>query len=120
MTDMPFIEKYRPSKFDEVVGVDVDRLKTLVSNPQSLPNLLFVGSAGVGKTTCAKIILDELAPIDVLKINGSDTTGVDIIRDKVFNFVVSQSTNPEKPKIVWIEEFDYMSQSAFAALRVMI
>ncbi len=67
-----------------------------------------------------KIIIKELQPIDYIKINGSDTTGVDTIRERVYNFITSMSTTQGKPKIVWIEEFDYMSQNAFAALRSMM
>ena len=114
-------EKYRPKNFAEVVGVkDLDRLSSLISNPQDIPNLLFYGPAGVGKTSVAKIIINKLKPIDYIKINGSDTTGVDTIRERVYNFMSSMSSQKDKPKIVWIEEFDFMSKSSFAALRSMI
>jgi DNA polymerase III delta prime subunit len=117
----PLIEKYRPQTFGEVIGVkDIGKLTFILSNPATMPNLLFFGPQGTGKTTCAKIIIASMRPIDVMRINGSDTTGIDTIRDKVFNFVTSKSSVDGKPKIVWIEEFDYMSQAAFAALRSMI
>jgi DNA polymerase III delta prime subunit len=85
-----------------------------------MPNLLFHGPQGTGKTTVAKIIIEQLKPIDILRINGSDETSVDVIRDKVYNFMTSMSSVSDKPKLIWIEEFDFMSQSAFAALRGMI
>ena len=79
---LPLCEKWRPTTFDEVVGVkDLSKLKELVKTPKDLPNLLFFGPAGVGKTTCAKIVINSMKPIDVLRLNGSDTTGVDTIRD---------------------------------------
>jgi len=118
---LPLSEKYRPLEFSEVVGLeDVDRIQNLLDNVETMPNLLFHGPAGTGKTTVAKIIINKLKPIDYIKINGSDTTGVDTIREKVYNFISSMSSAKGKPKIVWIEEFDFMSQNAFAALRSMI
>ena len=108
MNKLPLIEKTRPKEFDELVGIDkLDRIKALISNPADMPNLLFYGPAGTGKTTTAKIILEKLKPIDFIRINGSDTTGVDTIRERVYNFITSKSTNAGKPKIIWIEEFDY-------------
>jgi DNA polymerase III delta prime subunit len=121
MRPLPLIEKQRPKEFEELVGIDkIDRIKTLISKPADMPNLLFYGPAGTGKTTTAKIILDKLKPIDFIRINGSDTTGVDTIRERVYNFVTSRSTNEGKPKIIWIEEFDYQSKNAFAALRSLM
>ena len=121
MNKLPLIEKTRPKEFDELVGIDkLDRIKALISNPADMPNLLFYGPAGTGKTTTAKIILEKLKPIDFIRINGSDTTGVDTIRERVYNFITSKSTNAGKPKIIWIEEFDYQSKNAFAALRSLI
>jgi len=119
--NVPLIEQYRPKEFTEVVGVaDLDRLETLIASPKDMPNLLFHGPQGTGKTTVAKIILNKLKPIDCLRINGSDETSVDVVRDKVYNYMTAMSSVPDKPKIIWIEEFDYMSASAFAALRSMI
>ena len=118
---IPLNEKWRPTEFKDVIGVSrIEEIKTIISDPMSMPNLLFFGTPGVGKTTVARIIINKLSPIDVLRLNGSDTTGVDTIRDKVYNFMTSMSSEPDKPKIIWIEEFDYLSANAFAALRGMI
>jgi len=121
MNNIPLIETYRPQEFKEVVGVeDLDRLESLISTPKDMPNLLFHGPQGTGKTTVAKIILNKLKPVDCLRINGSDETSVEVVREKVYNYMASMSSVSDKPKIVWIEEFDFMSTSAFAALRSMI
>lgn len=119
--NIPLIEKWRPKEFKEVVGLkDIERFSIMISDPLEMPNLLFYGPQGTGKTSLAKIIINKLQPINVLRINGSDTTGVDTIRDKVYNFMTSKSSESNKPRLVWIEEFDFMSKSSFAALRSMI
>jgi len=117
--ELPLIEKYRPHKFEDVVGFNTAFIN-LTKDPATMPNLLFHGAQGTGKTTVAKIIIENLKPISVMRINGSDTTGVDTIREKVFNFMSGMSSVPNKPKIIWIEEFDFMSPNAFAALRSMM
>jgi DNA polymerase III delta prime subunit len=120
MDNLPFIEKYRPKEFSEVVGLDTKLYESIITNPKDMPNLLLYGTAGTGKTTIAKILLSKLSPVDILRVNGSDTTSVDFVRDQIYNFISSQSRIPDKPKIVWIEEFDYLSSNAMAALRTMI
>jgi DNA polymerase III delta prime subunit len=114
---LPFIEKYRPNEFKDVAGIDTVVFSKYISNIGEMPNLFLYGPAGCGKTTISKIIINKLQPIDVLYVNGSDTTSVDYIRDKVYNFISSKSREENKPKIVFIDECDYLSQSAWAALR---
>lgn len=121
MTNFPLSETYRPKDFNEVMGIqDLSNIDLLLKTPSEMPSFLFHGPQGTGKTTVAKIIVNKLKPIDVLKLNGSDTTGVDTIRERVYNFMTSLSSEPDKPKIIWIEEFDYLSANAFAALRSMM
>jgi len=121
MNNLPLSETYRPTEFDDIAGLkDKAIFETILNSPSDMSSLLLFGPQGTGKTTSARILVEKLKPIDVLKINGSDTTGVDTIREKVYNFMTSQSFNVGKPRLIWIEEFDYMSASAFAALRAMM
>lgn len=117
---LPFTEVYRPKKFEELSGIDIVPFVEIAKNPSNIPNLLLVGSPGSGKSSTIKILLEELKPIDYLKINGSDTNGVDFVREKIHSFISSKSSVDGKPKIVWIEETDFFSQAAFAALRSMM
>jgi DNA polymerase III delta prime subunit len=83
----------------------------------SIPHLLFSGAAGIGKTTLAKILIKQLAidEYDVLEINASRENNVDTVRDRITNFV---STMPfGKFKVVLLDEADYLSPNAQAALR---
>jgi len=118
---VPLIEKYRPETLDEVVSLGSKvLLDKIISRPADMPSLLLYGPQGTGKTTVIKALTKALAPIDIIRINGSDTTGVDTIRDRVLSFISAMGSVKNKPKIVWIEEFDFMSASAFAALRSMM
>ena len=118
MNNLPLCEKYRPSTFEDVVGVkDIETLKSIVKDPSSMPNLLFYGPQGVGKTACAKIIISLLKPIDVIKINGSDERGIDVVRDKILAYGQSQSSVKGKPKIIFIDEVDGFTPEAFKTLR---
>ena len=112
-------EKYRPNTLDGYVFRDNEQ-KTQVQkwvNDKTIPHLLFSGSAGVGKTTLAKILINllEVNSFDVLEINASRENSVDTIREKITGFV---STMPFGDyKIVLLDEADYMSPNGQAALR---
>jgi replication factor C small subunit len=84
---------------------------------QSIPHLIFSGSAGIGKTTLAKILIHQLGieDYDVLEINASRTNSVDDVRDKITNFVQMIPFGPFK--VVLLDEADYLSPNAQAALR---
>ena len=112
-------EKYRPKDIDGYVfrdEVQREQVKQWIKEG-TIPHLLFSGAAGIGKTTLAKILINALNidAYDVLEINASRTNSVDDIRDSVVNFV---STMPfGQFKIVLLDEADYLSPNAQAALR---
>ena len=114
-----WVEQYRPKDIEGYVFRDEaqrDQVKQWIK-AGSIPHLLFSGAAGIGKTTLAKILINALNidAYDVLEINASRTNSVDDIRDSVVNFV---STMPfGQFKIVLLDEADYLSPNAQAALR---
>ena len=114
-----WVEKYRPSTIDGYVFRDNHQKEQIQSwiKQKSIPHLLFSGSAGIGKTTLAKILFNELDvnDLDVLEINASRTNSVDDVRDKIINFV--QMIPFGDFKVVLLDEADYLSPNAQAALR---
>lgn len=114
-----WVEKYRPKKIDGYVFRDDHQRKQIQTwiKDQSIPHLLLSGSAGIGKTTLAKILISELGieEYDVLEINASRTNSVDDVRDKITNFVQMIPFGPFK--VVLLDEADYLSPNAQAALR---
>lgn len=110
-----WVEKYRPRTLDDYVGNE--RIKNKVADwieEDEIPHILFHGPAGTGKTTMAKIITDSIN-CDSMYINASDENSVDTIRENVKSFASSVAMN--NLKVIVLDEFDYMSQSAQAALR---
>jgi DNA polymerase III delta prime subunit len=111
------VEKYRPSKISDTILTD--DLKTTFQtfvNEGYIPNLLLSGGPGVGKTTVAKAMLDELGATYMM-INGSEESGIDVLRNKIKNFASTVSMDGQR-KFVILDEADYLNpQSTQPALR---
>lgn len=114
-----WVEQYRPKDVDGYVFRDEaqrEQVKQWIKET-TIPHLLFSGAAGIGKTTLAKILINALGidTYDVLEINASRENNVDNVRNNITNFV---STMPFGTfKIVLLDEADYLSPNAQAALR---
>jgi DNA polymerase III delta prime subunit len=115
-----WVERYRPRKLDDCILPD-DQLKTFrefVATGE-IPNMLLCGSAGVGKTTIARAICEELE-CDYIIINGSEESGIDVLRTKIREFASSVSFGG-KTKVVILDEADYLNpNSTQPALRAFI
>jgi len=112
-------EKYRPKTINECILPE--RLKKPFQeyvNSGEIPNLLLSGGAGVGKTTVAKAMCEEVG-CDYMIINGSDETGVDNVRYKIKNYASSMSLAGGR-KVIIVDEADYLSPNAQAAFRNVI
>jgi replication factor C small subunit len=114
-----WVEKYRPKDVSGYVFRDDHQRKQITTwiKDKSIPHLLLSGAAGIGKTTLAKILINEIGieDYDVLEINASRTNSVEDVRDKITNFV---SMIPFGPfKVVLLDEADFLSPNAQAALR---
>ena len=111
MEQLLWTEKYRPKKIEDCILPE--RLKTPFQeyvNQGKIPNLLLAGGAGVGKTTVAKAMCEEIG-CDVMVINGSDESGIDTFRTKIKNFASSMSLAGGR-KVIIIDEADYLNPNS--------
>jgi replication factor C small subunit len=117
-----WIEKYRPKNLAEVVGQQdvVERLRSYVAT-KALPHLLFTGSAGVGKTTCAVALAREMFGdtwnMNFRELNASDERGIDVVRNQIKQFARTAPLGDATFKILFLDEADALTQDAQAALR---
>jgi len=128
MIHSPWVEKYRPNKFEDIVLEDTNKkLLTNIIKTNNFPNLLFYGPPGTGKTTTIINLINEYQEKYNQKrkglkihLNASDDRGIDIIRNQINQFVNTKTLFGPGMKFVILDEVDYMTKNAQQALRYLI
>jgi DNA polymerase III delta prime subunit len=117
-----WVDKYRPKSMDGYVWRDNAQKRQVESwiKDKSIPHLLLSGTPGIGKTTMAKILVNEIGieEADVLDVNASRETGIDFIRNKIVPFISSIAWGPFK--VVLLDEADRLSPQAQDSLKGII
>jgi replication factor C small subunit len=122
VVDLPWQEKYRPGSLKEVIGQKaiVQKLSSFVEKG-NFPSMIFAGSAGIGKTSCALAMAHDLYGSELggafKELNASDTRGIDVIRGEVKEFAKTISIARVPIKIIFLDEADSLTAEAQHALR---
>ena len=122
MSSEIWTEKYRPNKFEDILGQEeiVKRVKNLTTS-LNIPHLLLAGPAGTGKSSLAIVIVKELFgktwKENFLELNASDTRGIEVVRQEVKNFARTKSLGEVPFKVIFLDEADALTREAQQALR---
>ena len=112
-----WVEKYRPHKFSDMILSEKNRqLFKSFEAKHDIPHLLFCSKPGMGKTTAAKIIVNDILQCQYIYINASDTNGIDTVRNEITNFAQTKSWDGNF-KVIILDEFDGFTNNAQKALR---
>jgi DNA polymerase III delta prime subunit len=126
--NIPWVEKYRPTHFDDIVLDPMNRsLFQEILNKDYFPNLLFYGPPGTGKTTTIMNLIhayqlkhNQVSRGTIIHLNASDERGIDIIRNQIYQFVKSKNLFEKGIKFVILDEVDYMTKNAQQALKYLL
>ena len=118
----PWIEKYRPRKLDDIYGQElvVKRLK-VYAKEKNMPNLMFSGTPGTGKTTAALCLAKEMFEDNwhgnFKEMNASDTRGIDVVRGEIKDYASTKPYGQFEFKVIFLDECDALTSDAQSALR---
>jgi len=117
MNEFIWSEKYRPKTIEEtILPKKIKNVLKSIVNGGEIPNMLFTGTAGLGKTTAAMALCKELG-VDYILINASDERNIETLRTKVKQFASSVSLGGGEYKVVILDEADYLNKNSFQPAR---